>query len=184
MPSSNGSQRFTRMVEQNITHIKTYLIQQKQERYETIMEQQKSADARPTTSTILSVTTDKTTTTTSTKVNYASMMLQQFIKKNQHGRKQRCWKKQHGKKKQHSRKQRCWKKQHGKKKQHGRQKRERKRWRRLLLRLRFPSMIQHSKPMIHLPLAVRLRLRRAQALRSLKSQVVRALLRQHLLHCQ
>jgi len=81
----SGSQRFTRMVEQNITHIKTYLIQQKQERYETIMEQQKSADDRPTTSTILSVTTDKTTTTTttSTKVKYASMMLQQFIKKNE-----------------------------------------------------------------------------------------------------
>jgi len=77
--SSNGSQRFTRMVEQNITHLKTYLIQQKQERYETIMEQQKSADARPTTSTTLSVTTDKTTT----KVKYASMMLQQFIKKNE-----------------------------------------------------------------------------------------------------
>jgi len=85
-PSSNGSQRFTRMVEQNITHIKTYLIQQKQERHETIMEQQKSADARPTTSTTRSVTTDKTTTTTSTtstKVKYASMMLQQFIKKNE-----------------------------------------------------------------------------------------------------
>merc|ERR1719331_1479150 len=43
------------------------------------MEQQKSADARPTTSTTLSVTTDKTTT----KVKYASMMLQQFIKKNE-----------------------------------------------------------------------------------------------------
>merc|ERR1711865_113823 len=28
--TSNGSQRFTRMVEQNITHMKTYLIQQKQ----------------------------------------------------------------------------------------------------------------------------------------------------------
>jgi len=82
----SGSQRFTRMVEQNITHIKTYLIQQKQERHETIMEQQKSADARPTTSTTRSVTTDKTTTTTSTtstKVKYASMMLQQFIKKNE-----------------------------------------------------------------------------------------------------
>ena len=81
--SSNGSQRFTRMVEQNITHLKTYLIQQKQERYETIMEQQKSADDRLTTSTTLSVNTDKKTTTTSTKVKYASMMLQQFIKKNE-----------------------------------------------------------------------------------------------------
>jgi len=81
--SSNVSQRFTRMVEHNITHIKTYLIQQKQERYETIMEQQKSADDRLTTSTTLSVNTDKKTTTTSTKVNYASMMLQQFIKKNE-----------------------------------------------------------------------------------------------------
>merc|ERR1711865_800188 len=80
--SNGGSQRFTRMVEQNITHIKTYLIQQKQERYETIMEQQTNADARPTTSTTLSVTTDKKTTTT-TKVKYASMMLQQFIKKNE-----------------------------------------------------------------------------------------------------
>merc|ERR1711865_1021645 len=80
--SNSGSQRFTRMVEQNITHIKTYLIQQKQERYETIMEQQTNADARPTTSTTLSVTTDKkTTTTTTTKVKYASMMLQQFIKR-------------------------------------------------------------------------------------------------------
>merc|ERR1719506_1482617 len=55
--SSNGSQRFTRIVEQNITHIKTYLIQQKQERYETIREQKKSTDDRPTTSTTLSVTT-------------------------------------------------------------------------------------------------------------------------------
>merc|ERR1719162_1281423 len=81
--SNSGSQRFTRMVEQNITHIKTYLIQQKQERYETIMEQQTNADARPTTSTTLSVTTDKKTTTTSTKMKYASMMLQQFIKKNE-----------------------------------------------------------------------------------------------------
>jgi len=80
--TSNGSQRFTRMVEQNITHIQTYLIQQKQERYETIMEQQTNADDRPTTSTTLSVTTDKKTTTT-TKVKYASMMLQQFIKKNE-----------------------------------------------------------------------------------------------------
>merc|ERR1711865_697546 len=79
--SSNGSQRFTRMVEQNITHIKTYLIQQKQERYETIMEQQTNADDRPTTSTTLRVNTDKKTTTT--KVKYASMMLQQFIKKNE-----------------------------------------------------------------------------------------------------
>merc|ERR1711865_1324772 len=79
--TSNGRQRFTRMVEQNITHIKTYLIQQKQERYETIMEQQTNADDRPTTSTTLSVTTDKTTT--STKVKYASMMLQQFIQKNE-----------------------------------------------------------------------------------------------------
>merc|ERR1711865_856770 len=81
--TSNGSQRFTRMVEQNITHMKTYLIQQKQERYETIMEQQTNADDRPTTSTTLSVATDKKTTTTSTKVKYASMMLQQFIKKNE-----------------------------------------------------------------------------------------------------
>lgn len=82
--SSNGSQRFTRMVEQNITHIKTYLIQQKQERYETIREQTKSADdRRQTTSTTLSVTTDKTTTTSTMKVKYASMMLQQFIKKNE-----------------------------------------------------------------------------------------------------
>merc|ERR1711865_881424 len=81
--SNSGSQRFTRMVEQNITHIKTYLIQQKQERYETIMEQQTNADDRPTTSTTLSVTTDKKTTTTTTKVKYASMMLQQFIKKNE-----------------------------------------------------------------------------------------------------
>merc|ERR1712028_268410 len=83
--SNGGSQRFTRMVEQNITHIQTYLIQQKQERYETIMEQQTNADDRPTTSTTLSVTTDKktTTTTTTTKVKYASMMLQQFIKKNE-----------------------------------------------------------------------------------------------------
>merc|ERR1711865_945978 len=79
--TSNGRQRFTRMVEQNITHIKTYLIQQKQERYETIMEQQTNADDRPTTSTTLSVNTDKKTT--STKVKYASMMLQQFIKKNE-----------------------------------------------------------------------------------------------------
>merc|ERR1719162_2661586 len=79
--SNSGSQRFTRMVEQNITHIKTYLIQQKQERYETIMEQQTNADDRPTTSTTLSVTTEKKTTTT--KVKYASMMLQQFIKKNE-----------------------------------------------------------------------------------------------------
>merc|ERR1711865_1303809 len=79
--SNGGSQRFTRMVEQNITHIKTYLIQQKQERYETITEQKTNADARPTTSTTLSVTTDKKTTTT--KVKYASMMLQQFIKKNE-----------------------------------------------------------------------------------------------------
>merc|ERR1719506_1230733 len=78
--SSNGSQRFTRIVEQNITHIKTYLIQQKQERYETIREQKKSTDDRPTTSTTLSVNTDKKTTT---KVKYASMMLQQFIKKNE-----------------------------------------------------------------------------------------------------
>merc|ERR1711865_768841 len=81
--SNSGSQRFTRMVEQNITHIKTYLIQQKQERYDTIMEQQTNADDRPTTSTTLSVTTDKKTTTTTTKVKYASMMLQQFIKKNE-----------------------------------------------------------------------------------------------------
>merc|ERR1711865_221142 len=82
--TSNGSQRFTRMVEQNITHMKTYLIQQKQERYETIMEEKKSADDRRTSSTTLSVTTDKTmTTTSSTKVKYASMMLQQFIKKNE-----------------------------------------------------------------------------------------------------
>merc|ERR1719162_171983 len=81
--SNGGSQRFTRMVEQNITHIKTYLIQQKQERYETIMEQKTNADDRPTTSTTLSVTTDKTTTTTTTKVKYASMMLQQFIQKNE-----------------------------------------------------------------------------------------------------
>merc|ERR1711865_634502 len=80
--TSNGRQRFTRMVEQNITHIQTYLIQQKQERYETIMEQQTNADDRPTKSTTLSVTTDKTMTTT-TKVKYASMMLQQFIKKNE-----------------------------------------------------------------------------------------------------
>merc|ERR1711865_927591 len=64
--SNGGSQRFTRMVEQNITHIQTYLIQQKQERYETIMEQQTNADDRPTTSTTLSVTTDKKTTTTTT----------------------------------------------------------------------------------------------------------------------
>merc|ERR1711865_1028275 len=82
--SNSGSQRFTRMVEQNITHMKTYLIQQKQERYETIMEEKKNADDRPTTSTTLSVTTDKTWETMTTwEVKYASMMLQQFIKKNE-----------------------------------------------------------------------------------------------------
>merc|ERR1711865_527106 len=54
------------------------------ERYETIMEQQTNADDRPTTSTTLSVTTDKTWETMTTwEVKYASMMLQQFIKKNE-----------------------------------------------------------------------------------------------------